>query len=360
VIRLTDATRVTDATGGELPGWVACAIALLRYGTPRRSVPPEVDRWLREQVPEHSRRLAEKRIDSLYYLGWEPENAIQALYDFVWGIQRAHLEQLLKDLESEGIDALVLKGAEVFPRCFGDHPIGFMSDVDVLVDRQKLGFAKKVLYAQGYRQATYDQESGTLVDVDIGKISEVEGRHYELVPFCKLVPTGLSSECARLDLPAQHPLRVSDNMASVLVEVDVHHRVALDVESAPFFARGRTSALGVGRAISPEDHLWVLTARLYNEVALHGKSDLRDLAYAAAIVRCEAIDWDVVLHAATEQDLHPSLFYYLSFLHRVADLPVPIEILDRMSPLRGVRFRDWGWQLGRLLDFVEPCPIKAS
>jgi hypothetical protein len=153
----------------------------------------------------------------------------------------------------------------------------------------------------------------------------------------------------------RRPLWVVGGQPYVVLEVDVHHGLAADIESAPFFQRAVNSIYPNALTLSSGDHLWFTISRYYNEVALHGKRSLRDFAYSAALIH-SAPDWDRVLTAASEYSLHPSLYYYLYFLNKITSARVPSEVLNELFPVSKVRLRDWGWQIGKLFDGVEPWP----
>ncbi|HEV3078071.1 MAG TPA: hypothetical protein VHB47_26900, partial [Thermoanaerobaculia bacterium] len=82
-----------------------------------------------------------------------------------------------------------------------------------------------------------------------------------------------------------------------------------------------------------------------------------DFAYMAPLIMSPEIDWERIVHVANKYQLEPALFYFLSFLERVVGPQAPIEALKELSPLRRKQYRDWGWQLGTLFDFVEPLPL---
>jgi hypothetical protein len=105
--------------------------------------------------------------------------------------------------------------------------------------------------------------------------------------------------------------------------------------------------------------VWITLTRYYNEVALLGKRYLRDFAYIIPILKNEAIDWDVVLSANRSYELHAPLFYYLNFLRSLGAC-VPEAVLAETSPLRSERLRDFGWQLGKLFDVLEPSPSPET
>lgn len=344
-----------------VPDWAACALQLLRWSAALDAIPMSVAGWLRARCPPHLGRLADVRIDSLYYIGCDPLAPTQRVYDAVWRAQRQCVTELLGRLSDEGVAAVAFKGAEILARHFGQASLGLLGDVDLLVDRADLGRVKRVAYAEGYRQARYQPDAEELVDADIDAVASFEDRHYELYPFC--VPVRLDLTDPEIDLcrtwPAG-PIHIAGGDCIAEVELDIHHRVALDIETRPLLDRRRPSALGVGSAMSAADHLWFITARLYNEMALHGKGSLRDFVYIIATLCHEAIDWDVVLGAAEEYELRPALYYFFSFVSALGAAPIPSEVLAALSPLCGSRIGDWGWQIARLFEVVDPCPLPLG
>jgi hypothetical protein len=115
--------------------------------------------------------------------------------------------------------------------------------------------------------------------------------------------------------------------------------------------------LGQGLSFSDSNQLWLLTSRYYTEVAVHGKSSLRDFAYILPLIACGDLDWDVVLSTARKYGLRSSLYYYLYFMSFLTEGAVPKSVLAELSPDRGNRRHDWGWQLGKLFDLVEAFPL---
>lgn len=74
-------------------------------------------------------------------------------------------------------------------------------------------------------------------------------------------------------------MHLIDDRFLLVIEIDVHHGIASDVESESFFERAVPSVHGVASTMSPTDHVWVVTSRLYNEVSLYGMNSLRSFAY---------------------------------------------------------------------------------
>lgn len=341
-------------SSGELSDLAKLEIQLLSWCCKGFNIPRgEAARAFEAGVPflEH---LRNRRIESLLYIGAEIAPPIQRLYTKVWQHQREALLTFLNEAARVGMRPIVFKGAELFSRYYPGG-LCLLNDLDVLVRPDELGRAKKVLYGMDYRQAVVD-ESVRLVDRDIGEIAEIEGSHYELASFKRLLEISVTDDELSFAKGWQdHPLWVVGDRCYVEIDFDVHHGVAYDVTGEEFFGRAVPSALGVGETMSVADHLWLTTSRFYNEVAAHGKSTLRDFAYAGALLTEPRIDWDVVTGAAEKYENGPTLYYFLYFLKAIGGV-VPEAVLRDLDPARCSRACDWGWQLGRLFNTTERFP----
>lgn len=343
----------------RLDAWVEPALRLLLSAADGGSAPARAG----SSAPtghDQLEALRTRRIDSLAYLTGRPDAAWQRLYDKVWETQSQALFEVSTALSEEGVEPLLFKGAELVPRFFRGHAIGLMRDLDFLVARDQLARAKRTLFTLGFRQARFDPETGELTEHDPIEVAEVESNHYELVAFVQ-PRTRPDLDADEKQLAAQvaaPPLWVHDGRVTVVVEIDLHHQVAVDIPSKGFFSRSIPSAHGFGLAMSDTDHLWVIASRYYVEVAQHGKRKLRDLAYLAPLLaRCE-IDWDLVLTVCEEYKLHSSLYYHLAFLDALLGGVVPEAYLAKLEPRGDRRLRDWGWQLAPLFDFIDPMPLR--
>ncbi|WFU25165.1 nucleotidyltransferase family protein [Bradyrhizobium sp. CB1717] len=302
----------------------------------------------------HVDALREKGLDSLYYLAFEPDSHVQRLYDEVWRKQKAAYLQVQKEAASAGIESLVFKGAALTDRWYG-RPLGCMADVDLLVHKDAVIATIKILYDLGYRPSEFHGDHGVLRLRSQAEILHHEAQHYELVPYNRLEPIELSgAEISAIQGVHRHAIRLIDGRPQVLMEVDLHHGVATDMDCDFFFDRAVTGPHG--RTFSDSDHLWFGLSRLYAEVALYGKQSLRDFGYLAPLLTRGSLDWSLIANMAAEHELRPALFYFLSFLDDLAGHVVDPSVLDALSPRRGLRYRDWGWQLGKLFDTVEPPP----
>jgi hypothetical protein len=351
----------TDVRSAREP-WQSLALELLR------GVAREASASQRAPRPLHAKasaaqvsRLRDLKIDSLYYLASGSDAPVQSLYDSLWNAQANVCAEVLAAMEDASVPTIIFKGAEFLHR-YWSSAVAWMSDIDILVPRDHLGMARAVLYRMGFRQAKFSRPHGVLVDADVIELSEVEGRHYELFPFCRLDPIELTGAEIRLARKREElPLFIDDDgRAFVIAEVDLHHKVTLDVDTEPFFERCRASTFGAGWSMSAADHLWFTTSRLYNEVAIHGKRSLRDFAFLLSLVTLDDIEWNVVLDSARQYHLHASLYYYFSFLASLSGKAPPQDVVDALVPLATSRLRDWGWQLATLFDVLDASPIDLS
>lgn len=311
--------------------------------------------------PQFREFLASRDIDGLLELVGIDNSPWTELYELTRTEQTVALRELLSSLASKGVEATLFKGAELIARFFPRTPLGFLVDVDVIVPAVHIQTVKAVLYELGYTQSYFDVSVGRLLPRDVRHVGRLESTHYELAPFCK----ELTIQPSRLDIARwvaarqAHPIYTIDDKLTIILEIDVHHNVATDTDIVPLLSRQVESRSFPCFTLSDADHLWVNCTRQYNEVALHAKRSLRAYLYTAKLLQSDNLDWDIILRAAVELDLHASLYYPLRTLEVFNGGRVPIEVLAALHPRLGTEgARDFGWQLGPLLDFVEPIPVE--
>lgn len=334
--------------------WADLAVKLLAWSARGANSTAAADIEPNSLVDTDIDRLVESKIDSLLNFALSEIPARQRLYEKVWATQRDVLREAVSALDSASVSSLIYKGAEFFARCYVSRPLSIVNDIDLLVGEPQVSAVKKAMSTYGFQQARFEPISGSLVDVDAAELASIEDRHYELVPFRTTRTLHLDNE--ELEIARQwnkHPLWVVNDTAIVVAELDVHHSVAADLPGDEFFARAMPSSLGFGQTMSVADLVWLTTSKYYTEVALHGKTSLRDFAYIAPLLGRPELDWDVVLAATNEYELRPSLYYFLSFLDMLAGNVIPPEVLVQLNPTNGMRYRDWGWQLAKLLGGVD-------
>jgi hypothetical protein len=340
--------------------WGKAALRLLAWSAARTQLGQRDRAELKRIVPAHLEALRERGLDSLFYLSSYPNAVEQRVYDKVWRVQREALTALLGALEHEGVLGIVFKGAQAFESHYRSRAVGLMSDCDVLVPRADVVTTQAVLFRQGYRPAVFSGKEGRLIDRDIAEIGQIEHSHYELPPFSSSVRIVLEDDELEIARRRQRdPLWVIDNQAVVVVEFDVHHALATDIDGESLRSNAQRSPFGVGMSPSHSDHLWFLAARFYTEIALHGKTSLRDMAYILPIVESEEIDWDLVLRSARKYAIEPSLYYILSYADALASPGrVPSRMLAALRRNLGSR-RDFGHLAHKLLGATSQLPSEV-
>lgn len=340
-----------------LDDWAQLAVRLLRAWS--TVAPGELPAPIAVATsPQTLAELERRQIDSLYYIPCEPDHPTQRVYDNVWAAQKSCLEELLQALEHACRQTpIILKGAEIVRTAFGGHGVHMMNDIDLFVRRDDLESVKRVAYTLGYVHGTVDPASGQYATRDIRDIAEVERTHYELAPFNK--PCPLDLDAAELDAAhrlASHPIRVVDGQVVVIPEFDFHFQLAADVTGDDCVARAIPSAFERGKTLCDADALWFLISRYYTEVALHGKTSLRDMAYIGRFLQRASIDWRVFVDTVVEFDMRPAVYYFLWFADSLGPGTVPSWVYEALDVRRGLRTRDWGWQVHKLLGTASPPP----
>ncbi len=343
----------------EAAGWVEAALELLA-GAVRSSTDSSPRRAL---SPAELAVLEQRQIDSLHHLAQVCTPAAQRLYDKRWAAQRRALDELLGALADEGVAPILFKGAELVARRYRDRAIGLLYDVDLLVRREELGTAERVLYRLGYAHGAYDPTTRRWLDGDALQIARIELTHYELFPFLRLEPLALDDEeravAARYSGPPHRLFHVTDDHVFTVLGVDVHHALRDGLDSAPLFERAGASAFAGARTLGAADHLVFLARRYYVEVAQWGKLSLRPFVYLAPFLSARDVDWDLVRRLAVEQGARAPIYYWLGFLDRLGGGVLPSALLEGFSPCTGKRENDFGWQLAQLFDAVDPYPLAA-
>jgi hypothetical protein len=299
--------------------------------------------------------LAGRRIDALL-----DSNPLSSLYERIWSRQRSALLETMSELEARGIEALAFKGVEFHLRYFGTRAIGGMADADILVRANDLEGTRAALHDLGYRHGDFDPRDGYVRWYSAGDVKKLEADHYELAAFLLLEPFEVSAyedlllRRERIRVPVW-PAAAGAGWC-LGISFDVHHGVATNISGDRFFGTAVPGTCGAGRSMSPSELFWFTISRWYSELAVVRKRSLRDLAYVLPVFG-DDLDWETVLRAAADYELGAALYYPLSFMDRAFEVDVPSEVLIATDPRRTSRRSDWGWQLGPLLDFIEPVPL---
>ncbi len=346
----------SPASGGDRTS----NVELLAWAATRQR-PPETS-LDESQRHETLGKLRQRRIDSLAFLASDETNVAQRVYDKLRAVQRRHAVDVVTELMDRGVRCITYKGLELEGLCFDSRALSYMNDVDLLVERRDLGEAKRVLFGQGYIQGHFDVATGELVEFDVPDLGAYENAEYELGRFGKVCRLALAPEELRWATENRRfPIAIDREGCSMVAEFDIHYSPAHGAEPEPLWRRAVPSTLGVGETFCAADHLWLTLTRYYFEVAQSKHLSLRELAYVAPLVAGADVAWDAVLGVVHEQpQLRCGLYYTLSFLSSLAGHAVPGEVLRELAPRTDDRERDWGWQLGRQLEFIEPFPLATT
>lgn len=303
-------------------------------------------------------KLKEKQIDSLYYFQFDPLNRQQQFYEWVWGIQTQCLQKVLDALNKEGISYLIFKGAEFIGRYYDHKPINLVYDIDFLVPQKEIMKVQSIMHSLGYHYGSIDPGSFKYEYLDIHEAGKIMQYHYELPSLSKPITTSLPESFS--EFCTENPtfsVWHDQYKTIVFAEFDFHYQLALDVVGDEVFDRKVASIYPGAYTLNPADSLWFTLSKYYNEVALHGKSSLRDFVYLIALLNNESIDWKIFLSSVREYKLHHSTYYFLFFCNLFLQKPVPEEIFSELDPLKNNRLKDWGWQIEKLFEEKIECPF---
>jgi hypothetical protein len=335
--------------------WRVVALELLRRlaGAP----PTMLESRLRAAGAPHLEELRRRGIDSLYFAACDPEHPRQRMYQVLWRAQRGEAQVVLESIQRHGAEVVVFKGIEVGARYRPSHGLYRSADIDLLATGAGLPVAEHVLYERGYRHRSWVYEEQAWNDIEPRALAQFRASAYELGQYMTEVRIeDIDPECRAMMRDYPRHFRVEGRGAHVAVCFDVHRNILFNFDVAPLWARAVPSALGVGGAFCPGDHLWFLIHRYYFEVASGSLSELRVLAPIAAVVNDPAVDWSLVLRNAVEFNATAPFLYWLTFFQRLGAPGISTQLLEQLRAHHARSQRNWGWQLGRLFETEEPFP----
>jgi len=216
---------------------------------------------------------------------------------------RALVARTVRDLRQEGIEVLVLKGAALLAGGVDKPRPRTMADIDLLVCSGSPERAWRICQTKGWRIA------------DPSATEELYRDHHHLPPLDDSEGVRVGLELHRNILPGVH-------------------RLGLDIDK--ILARSRLVAIGGVEVRVPSREDILLHACLHfawsNKL---GRGGWRTYADAHAIIADPAFDWGRFLAAATSQRVRRCCYWTLRVGARVADLPVPPDVLKRLDPSSG-------------------------
>ncbi len=213
----------------------------------------------------------------------------------------ARLAAVLRGLQAEGVQVIVLKGAYLAQAVYGEPALRSMGDADILVRPADLERATRVLHSAGWREGAATA------------LTSVGGGGHQLPTF---VLGG-----AQVELH----WAIEDDTSPFVIDDDGlwQRAVRCEVGGAPALA------------LSAEDlllHLCLHAA--YGHGWLQFESGLRPLCdIAACLRRFEGrIDWPVLVARARAWRVHTSAWLTLTLLRDLLRAGVPQHVLDGLVP----------------------------
>jgi len=335
--------------------WQSIALDLLRRLA--GAAPALSTDQLRAAGAAHDQELLHRGLDSLYFGTCHLDHPRQRLYQVLWKAQVSEARAVIDELKQLGTESIVFKGIEIGTRYRPAHGLYVSLDIDLLVPGSGLWSAEKILYGRGYTHSKYARDEQAWKGVDPIEAFRFEAAAYELMPFVKGIRVdGLDEECLALARRFPRMFSVQDDFLLAYVRFDIHHNILFNFNITPFWKRTVASSLGTGRTFCSADHLWFLLHRYYFEVAMGSLTEPRVLVPIAAMVSDPDIDWPLLVRNAVECNTTAPCLYWLTFFHRLGAPGVPERVIEELRSHHGRSERTWGWQLGRLLDVIEPFP----
>ena len=245
-------------------------------------------------------------------------------FSYLYNLTRRHnagaaeqLREALLRLESEGIEAIVLKGAALMGRVYPDPGLRPFADIDILVRDRNISRAHQVLVDLGY------------------------GLNYQGKPITAPSQTDLTYRSAR-----QYFRRDANYLS-----IDLYWRLArypylvpLDYEDLWRRAQRVTLSGTPALVLSTEDA--VLHHSLDFTLGLvYGQPELKSLRDIAEIAHRQDVDWDALASRAGRTALAAPIYCTCALAREMLGAPVPQGAPEAMYP--GAARRK-SWVLGRL------------
>jgi hypothetical protein len=306
----------------------------------------------------HERELSRRGIVSLYYILGDIDSPRQRAFQALWDAQARETRLLLQEFKGIGVEPTIIKGLEIGTRYDDGRAVGARGDVDLLVPPQDLFKTKQLLYRLGYTQGSYVAELREWGYPDYFDTIRYESSSYELAGFTKAFRLDDLDEAARAEARTIPGFCVHDDTTLVFVTFDIHHNLFRNFELRRFMERTVPSALGIGKALSPADHLWFLIHRYYSEASIGLEWSLRSLIAIAPVVRDVDVNWATLVENALEQKAPSPCFYWLTFFRTLGALSVPEETLEQLREGHLRSERNWGWQLERFFEMQPEFPHR--
>jgi hypothetical protein len=209
------------------------------------------------------------------------------------------LAKVLKVLQNEDIQVIVLKGAHLAEVVYESIAIRTMSDVDILIKKNDLLKAEEKLLEMGYSSSRVD-------DIEVAC-----AKHHHLPPLVK---------------PGSAPVEIHWTIGQLTSPF------IIDVEGLWERARPTTIASVEVLALSPEDlllHLCLHSA--YQHFFEHGLRSLCDILETIRYYQ-DKIDWTQVEHRASQWNAKKPVYLTLRLAREIFAADVPDELLNALKP----------------------------
>jgi hypothetical protein len=240
----------------------------------------------------------------------------------IWEVDR-----VARVLFRTGIPLIALKGAAYLLRGMPHAATRLLTDVDIMVPRERIDQAESELLAAGWQNT---------------KLDAYDQRYYRR--WSHELP------------PLHYPGRV--------LGIDVHHTICPPVsrirpDPAALWASAETSHYRDVKLLSPSDSVLHAAVHLFFDSDLDGRfRDLIDLHELLSALGSRPGFWTGLLARAREQGLGRPLYYAVATLQSVLGTPIPPEPRGEVERFRPAAAVD-GWMkqtLATLLTPVDPEP----
>lgn len=233
------------------------------------------------------------------------ENAMQALS------MTGETVRMVKCFESHGIHAVVLKGAPLACRLYGDIAIRPSRDIDILVPPDELEKTLEILENEGYceTQPEYPEYNFTSRQLQI---------------FSKAF---------------SHSFHVSYRHSTKNVYIEIHWKLGNSIHELPFPNESNIKRIGVAGSPQPvlSDEEWLLYLMLHG--AGHGWFRLRWLVDIAKFIQQGGTDWEKTASLAKSFGIQSFFHQSLILANQLLAVPVPPNHLSVVAHDR------WAWRL---------------
>jgi hypothetical protein len=290
--------------------WEQVAAASYAHGI----APLIFHRLRRSGVADDLPPVATDALRNSYYVN-AARNAL--LYD--------ELRRVLLAFRGKGIDVIVLKGAALAATVYRDRALRPMSDIDLLVRKERLEDAETSLVEMGY----------------------VLGEH------------AMTKESRQVH--DYHLLYTK----SAAVNVEVHWHIARP--EAPFrididglWERAEPASLAGVEALSlsVEDLLLHLCQHMHKHNLVGGIRPLCDIAHVVAHYE-NALDWMELRTRSSQWRIYPYVYLALYLAKELVDARVPSDFLAGFEPA-GFNRAVIEWAKERLLEDGKPSPVSPN